>query len=532
MRGGDMKEERMRFQVIPNGSRTPNEGRDVGYLWTDNWDDWFEFSTLYVLTYFDAEGVKHDIGGVKIGQFEMAEKQRRPDLPARFTRLDDRFFSLGQDADYYEAIGKLDSEAAKILLASLNDMVADEELYQRAREERVTGTSLMRSVNERTIVGQFRRIVAGGARLTDYTFRYRGPAQIDPEFDPVTLVFEVKPFSKPPSNIQVIIGRNGVGKSHLLNAMSRALVAEEDDVGNNGEFIDDGDELRADLDSPFANIVSVTFSAFDDFPLIRQSKNATKGIRYANVGLRKRVRQTDDDGNAKWTTVTQQPDELTEDFIASARACTSGQQRRERWRRALRALESDPIFEEADVTALLDLDSEHLGRSASRLFRRLSSGHKIVLLTITKLVESVEERTLVLMDEPEAHLHPPLLAALIRAVSDLLINRNGVAIVATHSPVVLQEAPRSCVWKLRRHGGGAIVERPEIETFAENVGRLTHEVFGLEVTQSGFYKMIAEAVSAGDDFQDVISKFDGEVGLEGRALISVWIAGRDDADLA
>jgi predicted ATP-dependent endonuclease of OLD family len=88
----------------------------------------------------------------------------------------------------------------------------------------------------------------------------------------------------------------------------------------------------------------------------------------------------------------------------------------------------------------------------------------------------VEERTLVLMDEPEAHLHPPLLAALIRAVSDLLINRNGVAVVATHSPVVLQEVPRSCVWKLRRHGGGAVVERPEIETFAENIGRLTHEV--------------------------------------------------------
>ncbi|WP_316228903.1 ATP-dependent nuclease [Bradyrhizobium sp. SZCCHNR1070] len=519
----------MRFQVVPNGSRTPNEGRDVGYLWTDNWDDWFEFNTLYVLTYFDNKGVKHDIGGVKIGQFDMAAKQRRPDLPARFPRLDSRFFSLGQDADYYEAIGKLDLETARDLLARLNDIVADEELYQRAREEKVTGTSLMRSVSERTIFGQFRRIVAGGARLTDYTFRYRGPAQIDPEFDPVTLVFEVVPSSRPPSNIQVIIGRNGVGKSHLLNAMSRALV-EEEDIDKNGEFIADGDELDRELESPFANIVSVTFSAFDDFPLIRKSKNATKGVRYTNVGLRKRMRQTSDDGTAEFITLTQQPDELTQDFIASAKACTTGQQRRERWRRALRTLESDPIFEEADVTALLDRDPDDLGSSASRLFRKLSSGHKIVLLTITKLVESVEERTLVLMDEPEAHLHPPLLAALIRAVSDLLINRNGVAIVATHSPVVLQEVPRSCVWKLRRHGGGAVIERPEIETFAENVGRLTHEVFGLEVTRSGFYKMIAEAIDANDDFDDVIGKFDGEVGLEGRALISVRIATRDVPD--
>lgn len=517
----------MRFQVIPNGSRTPHDGHDIGYLWTDNWDDWFEFSTLYVLTYFDTEGVKHDLGGVKIGQFNMAERQRRPELPTRFERLDDSFFSLGQDTDYYEAIAKLDPETSDALLAALNDVVADEDLYLRARAEKVTGVSLMRSVNERTLVGQFRRVVAGGARLTDYAFRYRGPAQIDPEFDPVELIFEVKPYSKPPSNIHVIIGRNGVGKSHLLNAMSRALVSPEEDVEKNGQFTDDGDELLNELHSPFANIVSVTFSAFDDFPIIRQRRNATKGVRYTNVGLRKRVRQMTDDDTAEWETITQDPSKLADDFIASAKACATGQQRRERWRRALRTLESDPIFEEADVTTLLEVATDDLGRPAGRLFRRLSSGHKIVLLTITKLVERVEERTLVLMDEPEAHLHPPLLAALIRAVSDLLINRNGVAIVATHSPVVLQEVPGTCVWKLRRHGGGAVVERPETETFAEHVGRLTHEVFGLEVTRSGFHKLISEAIGGSDDFEDVLHKFNHEVGLEGHALISFRIAERD-----
>jgi len=519
----------MRFQVVPNGSRTPNEGRDIGYLWTDNWDDWFEFNTLYVLTYFDAKGVKHSPGGVKVGQFNMGEKQRRPDLPTNFEHLGAQFFSLGQDTDYYEAIGKLDPETGEALLAALRDVVVDEELYSRVRNERVTGTSLMRSVNERTIVGQFRRIVAGGARLTDYAFRYRGPAQLDPEFDPVELEFVIEPGSKPPSNIHVIIGRNGVGKSHLLNAMSRALVAPRDDVEKNGEFVDEGDALSAELDSPFANIVSVTFSAFDDFPIIRQARNATKGVNYTNVGLRKRVRQSDTDGNAEWVTLTQEPGELADEFIASAKACVTGKQRRERWRRVLRTLESDPIFEEANVGALLDIASDGIGRPAGRLFRKLSSGHKIVLLTITKLVEQVEERTLVLMDEPEAHLHPPLLAALIRAVSDLLINRNGVAIVATHSPVVLQEVPRSCVWKLRRLGGGAVVERPEVETFAENVGRLTHEIFGLEVTRSGFHKLIAETIGAHDDFGDVLRKFRREIGLEGRALISARIAERDAA---
>ncbi len=44
------------------------------------------------------------------------------------------------------------------------------------------------------------------------------------------------------------------------------------------------------------------------------------------------------------------------------------------------------------------------------LIKRMSSGHAIVLLTVTKLVARVEEKTLVLIDEPESHLHPPLLS--------------------------------------------------------------------------------------------------------------------------
>lgn len=518
----------MIFEVIPNDGRVPQEGRSAAYLWTGNWDDWFEFSTLYVLTYFDEGGEAHRFGGVKIGQFGMEKRQRRPDLPHRFERLDQRFFSLGQDADYYEDLRKLGPEISQVILTALNDVAADEALFLRAKDERVMGVSLMRSVNERTLSGQFRRIIEGGARLTDYEFDYRGPTQLDKKFDPIELSFAVEPSSKPPTNIQVIIGRNGVGKSFLLNAMARALVNPEEPVEQNGKFSDENDAFDEGL-SPFANVVSITFSAFDDFPVVKENRNTLKGVLYTNVGLRKLDKVVDDDGNVSWVPVTQAPDDLAKDFIGSAKICASGE-RADRWQRALKTLESDPIFEEAEIATLCELSDKQFGREAGRLFRQLSSGHKIVLLIITKLVEKVEERTLVLMDEPEAHLHPPLLAALVRALSDLLINRNGVAIIATHSPVILQEVPKSCVWKMRRAGGGAEAERPRVETFAENVGHLTHEVFGLEVTRSGFYKMLAEAIGPEDDFNDVLAKFDHEVGSEGRALISSLIALRDDDD--
>lgn len=191
-------------------------------------------------------------------------------------------------------------------------------------------------------------------------------------------------------------------------------------------------------------------------------------------------------------------------------------------------LEVDPIFREADVVSLADddLDEERQKTMARKLFGNLRSGHKIVLLTITRLVETVEERTLVLLDEPEAHLHPPLLSAFVRALSDLLMNRNGVAIIATHSPVVLQEVSASCAWKIRRSGRSVEAERADVETFGENVGLLTREVFGLEVTHAGFHNLLREAISEDDGFAAVLQKFGGELGGEARAIVRALIANR------
>ena len=522
----------MRFFVVEWESQLVESPGDA-FLLVDNWNDWYIYTTTYVLILFDPGGQRHNLGSVKIGQFGMTKDDSRPNIPGQFEALDERFFSLGQDADYYERAMNLGPGIARQLMTALRDVVADPNLYHRAKNEEVMGMSLMRSVNERTLRGQFRRIFSGGDRLSEYAFEYLGPQQLNSSADPIRLSFRVQPLTMPPTNIHVLIGRNGVGKSFLLNAMSRALVYPDKGEEDNGRFSDPPSSApweaeHSEFSSPFANIVSVTFSAFDDFPVIRIPKKPKKGIRYTNIGLRK-FGLVGEQGARKAGTISRLPDELSQDFIASAKIC-SLEDRRRRWLAALQTLESDPLFEDSGVSELPFSSVNGFGKRAGKVFKGLSSGHKIVLLTLTKLVESVDERTLVLMDEPETHLHPPLLAAFIRALSDLLINRNGVAIVATHSPVVLQEVPRSCVWRIRRHGGNAIAERVQIETFAEHVGRLTHEVFGLEVTQSGFHKMIADSVEPEDDLDSVDRKFDGEIGSEGRALASALLAHSQSSD--
>jgi predicted ATPase len=398
----------------------------------------------------------------------------------------------------------------------------DPTLLAEALKERVTTVSLLRSVTKATVREQFRRIATGGARLSHYSFAYSAPAIGRSRRAPVEFTFEVEPESQPPTNIHVIIGRNGVGKTHLLNAMSRALVQKGSESGEHGHFEQLAEESD---DSFFANLVSVTFSAFDPFEPLSAEQNRKSPVQLAYIGL-KRMTKPGEEGGAPPKT----PQMLSAEFTRSARICRQGS-RASRWARALKMLESDPIFQDAQVAALAPSDGEEdsaEGSPIAGVFSKLSSGHKIVLLTVTRLVEVVAERTLVLLDEPEAHLHPPLLSAFIRALSDLLIDRNGVAIIATHSPVILQEVPRRCVWKVRRSGTVMVAERPEIETFGESVGVLTREVFGLEVSESGFHRFHSESVSGSQSYEQVLARFKGELGGEAKAIVRGLLAIRDE----
>ncbi len=511
----------MFFQVLEYGDRPPRDSVGSAYLLTDNWDDWFKYNTLYQLIVFDDEGVRYDIGGVKIGQFKMEKDQRRPNLPKNFDELSDDFFSLGQDDSYYEDMNKLGDERRDFVLRGLRDMAFDLDRFSRAREENVTGVSLLRYVTPATVQGQFARMSRGGARLSKYHFSYTPPKPRRAAVDAPTFSFDVEPGSNPPTNVHVIIGRNGVGKTHLLNNMTQAIVAPNSRAADVGLFSGDPEELLEE--QIFSNLVSVSFSAFDSFEPLPNRQNKSEGVLYTYVGL-KRI----DNSDKARKLVPKSPARLATEFANSVLVCRQGA-RGPRWRRALKTLETDRVFSDAEVVGLAtdELDADELKNEARRIFDLLSSGHKIVLLTITRLVETVEERTLVLLDEPEAHLHPPLLAAFVRALSDLLVNRNGVAIIATHSPVVLQEVPASCCWKVRRIRDRAIAERPEVETFGENVGILTREVFGLEVTQSGFHKLLTQEVRNGSSFTAIVRKFGDELGGEARALVRALIAARD-----
>jgi predicted ATPase len=499
------------------------------HLRARDWNDWFEFRTEFWLEWIDEDLVARQIGLVKIGKLGHAyvnERGQETPLPTHFQSLSrSEYVSLGQSEDYYKKLRHyLGAEHAKSVLSSLRDLALEPARLSEVREQRVVAVSLMREIPAATIRHKFNRIIEFGGGLAAFDFFYRRPSESHVEAPPTELQFSVSPDSHPPTNVHVLIGRNGSGKTTILRSMARAMLGETVVSEQDGGFETAGGD---GLD--IANLVYVAFSAFDEAKLPVLDKQVQYNVPYSYVGLQAIKDQKpdppgpelpEDFGAEKYTRA---PTDLQSDFVQSARLVIA-KRRAKSWATALETLESDPNFDEADVSLLAQQNPGGIAEAAEAVWARLSTGHRIVLLTVTRLVETVTERTLVLVDEPEGHLHPPLLSALVRALSNLLKEQNGVAIVATHSPVILQEVPRKCAWKVRRVGLAQIANRPQIETFGESVGALTSEVFSLEVTDSGFHKLLAEFALKLGSYQAVVDEFNGELGFEARAVLRAMFA--------
>lgn len=498
------------------------------FLSPGDWDD-YSFKTSFNVLLVNREGKHLVLGTIKIGYANQPKGWTLEQIPQEFDVLPPYFFSLGQDVKYYKALNEqFDPEERTALLSALRDVAQDEDVFILAKDQTVFVDSLTRGVSASTVKEQFRRVLHGQPELTDFNFAYIQEAS--DKTAPVELDFQVKASSTPSTNLHVLIGRNGIGKTTLLNNMISTLMGHDPVAGEPARRFVGIQPFIGWTPLPpdyFSSVVSVSFSAFDTFLPPKDRQDRTLGPGFFYIGM-KHSRSGSPAGSP--TPPPKTSADLISDFTASFKSCLSQPAKRARWLQAVHRLESDANFADMSLGRLLDLDEKTAIHYAGSLAARMSSGHSIVLLTITRLVDTVEEKTLVLVDEPESHLHPPLLSAFTRALSDLLHDRNGVAIIATHSPVVLQEVPKSCVWKLTRIRTQGRSDRPERETFGENVGVLTREVFGLEVSKSGFHEMLEQAVEQGNSFDQILRAFDGQLGTEAKAILLSLLAARDSSD--
>lgn len=504
----------MKIMIVERTSHVPYGGINEGYLVPNNWND-YSFETLFRLFVFDELGVRHELGDVKIGFTGQTEKEKTKDyLPKSFNDLYDRFFSLGDGAGYYKELkDNLNSELRNSLLTTLRDVAHNESILKNILEEKVFIFSLLRNVDVPSITGQFKRILDGRGVLTSFDFVFK--RQADHKLGGIMIPFKVKENSRPSTNIHALIGRNGVGKTTLLNSMVSSL------TDNNFPpmlFTKNFIEENPINENFFSNLISISFSAFDPFTPPKDQPDPSKGLCYYYIGLK----------NTKKNNELLNIGDLHTDFDDALETCISNEEKKELLLDAATTLSSDPNFESQLFISMIEhYDQHNISNTVFDFAAKLSSGHFIVTYLIVKLISRVSEKTLVLIDEPESHLHPPLLSSFIRVLNDILHSRNGVAIIATHSPVVLQEIPKSCVNKIYRSGNQCDVSKPEIQTLGENIGTITRDVFGLEVNKSGFHKLLESSVEAGGSFEKIMADYNHELGHEAQGILRTLIMFRE-----
>ena len=291
------------------------------YLGRDNWNDWFTFQTMFTMIVVMPDGTRHYPGSVKIGQAglqrggELLPGFRGPDLPQEFRELTPgTFFSLGQDENYYETISNLDPAWRDWIFRGLQDCAFDLTIFQRHRHELVMTESLLRSVAAQNVESRLHRLAHGNAVLTRYEFSFGLPQQVGGQAPPV-LQFSVTPDSVPPTNIHVIVGRNGVGKTTCLESLANTILMrrmpQDQPLGLFRPILALGEQPWT-----FAGLVSVSFSAFDKYVPPSQ---AELQMRAAFVGLRKEVLV---DGAVRYA--VKDPADLLADFIDSMGVCRTG----------------------------------------------------------------------------------------------------------------------------------------------------------------------------------------------------------------
>ncbi|AJC66936.1 AAA family ATPase [Dickeya zeae] len=463
------------------------------YRWND-----FGFVTTFFLYISQNQRILR-IGELKIGFIGQTEEiETRNLIEDDITELADNFFSLGQDPEYYNNLANLPQELKIEILKTLKDLVHNYSRLDDLEDELVFQKSLSRYVSVSSIE-QFKEILYGNDHQKIFGLKLNLGCNVDPEFN-------VYPDSRPPTNIHVLIGRNGVGKSHLLRTIVNNIDKKNGIITNNN-----GSHVSA---SDFGLLLYFSLSIFD-----KPFKDAVfnDGDFKSNQAKKRYIGIFDyTNGNLK-----DLENDLAQEFYDALYSCLYGSEIKKRlWSKAVKSLEVDVNFKELKLSGLENIPQENLEKQSVDFFKSLSSGHSAVIYNLIHIIELVENKTVCIFDEPENHLHPPLLSAFIRTLSDILSENNGMAIIATHSPVVLQEVPRSCIWKMHRFNDEIVdYARPNIETFGESVGEITAEVFSLDIRDSGFYSLLEKDTLKNNSAEAVIQSYENQIGFEGRAVI-------------
>ena len=302
----------MEFHIIGRDDKFPSGKISTAYLKFDRWND-HSFVTMFHVLVYDEFGEAHDLQNVKIGfKGQDIATTTRSKLPDTFQNLPEGFFSLGTGVEYYQKIANSSSGDLRFsFLAAMNDIVANPEILEAIKDEPVLSVSLLRDVSLTSVKNQFARVLLGGAVRTNFSFVYT--KQADNSTAGIELSFDVSVDSTPLTNVHALIGRNGIGKTTILNGIIKAIHDGHTGADAIHQVQFWGQQRAIIAPDFFSSVLLVSFSAFDPFDPPPEQPDPAKGTCFFYVGLKSK-------GEDAWHELKRR-DVLKSDFIEGMRGC-------------------------------------------------------------------------------------------------------------------------------------------------------------------------------------------------------------------
>lgn len=479
---------------VTDSAWKPEDGqyKSMIVLTKDNWDD-FGYKTSFPAYYCNEDGLVSELGLVKI----YCEKEYNTEVYSShtfyqiwsavgeyITQLPETFCSLWGDLSEYEYIKRIFPIEYLEIFKRLNDIAIYPELREKFINDEGMKASLLRSSGTEKALNEASVLLKIGEKIAkDISFNYLYKPPYCCNTEELSFNFKKDPYL--PYRINILIGKNGVGKTNFLTELSNSLSGLTEDENPVNRFT-----FRR---PPIDKVMSISYSAFDSFkkpPKSNFSDNTRKMYSYVYCGIQS------ENG-------TLSLEDLKRNF-KYAFSKISERNRLDIWK---------------DVISEL-LETEH-NEVVEKLISgnaeiNWSSGQHIIISTITELIANIENESIILFDEPEIHLHPNAISNLMRMFCRLLEKFDSYAIFSTHSPIIIQEIPYKNIQIMERNDSELIVRKPNIECFGENISSIITDVFDISSKESN-YKSIFKKLGRSLSEEEIASLFSN--GLSLNALI-------------
>ena len=152
-------------------------------------------------------------------------------------------------------------------------------------------------------------------------------------------------------------------------------------------------------------------------------------------------------------------------------------------------------------------------------FTTLSSGQKIISHIFTQVVASITEDSLLLIDEPEIHLHPNAISSFMRMLNRLLEKFNSFAIISTHSPIVLQEIPAKYV-RVFDNNVSYDTKLWE-ECFGDNISSIIKNVFNVRPDESNYKSFFLQKKEEGFSKKGIENLFSDNLSMNAELYLNL-----------